>query len=98
MQRGIHITIALVAVVLLAKPFDCFASGTWTKKAADCCNKGKCAPTANADECCKGMVPDGNQFVASKAADDSAPVSDLVSANELLLGSPLFSDFLFVVH
>jgi len=98
MRRGIHIAIALLAIILVAKPFDCFAGGVWTKKAADCCKKGKCAPRADADECCKATVPGGNQFVAAKAADHSAPVAELLSGSELHLGSPLFSDFRFVVH
>ena len=99
MRRGIHIVIALVAVVLLAKPFDCFAGGAWTKKAADCCKKGKCAPTTDADDCCKATVPGGIQFLGSKAADHSVPVVDLVSANGPDMSSPLLDGGpLFVVH
>ena len=96
MHRGIHIAIAVLAVLLLAKPFDCFAGGAWTQKAADCCHKGKCTPGPNADECCQASVPEGNQFLASKAANDAAPMIDLVSTTapvlsiELLYGdSPL---------
>jgi hypothetical protein len=99
MQRGIHIAIAVLAVLLLAKPFDCFAGGAWTQKAADCCKKGKCVPRADADECCKATVPGGNQFLGSKAPDHSAPVMDLVVANEPDLSSELSNgDSLFVVH
>lgn len=93
-----HIAIALLAVVLLAKPFDCFAGGAWTKKAADCCKKGKCAPRADADECCKATVPGGNQFIGSKPADHTAPVADLLSAFEPRSSSPLFVELFFVVH
>ena len=96
MRRGIHIAIAVLAILLLAKPFDCFAGGAWTQKAADCCHKGKCTPGPNADECCQASVPEGNQFLASKAANDATPVIDLVSTTdplpsiELLYGdSPL---------
>jgi hypothetical protein len=92
MRRGIHMVIAVLAVLLLAKPFDCFAGGAQTQKAADCCHKGKCTPGANADECCKATVPGGNHFLGSKATDDSAPAVDLVSTNGLDLGAELFSD------
>ena len=43
MPRGIHISIALIAVVLLVRAFDYFAIGASSQKAADCCLKGKCA-------------------------------------------------------
>src|ERR1700674_2020568 len=71
MRRGIHMAISLIAVLLLVRPFDCFATGASSQKAANCCLKGKCAPTANSDDCCKNTVPDGNQLVTSKAADHS---------------------------
>jgi hypothetical protein len=92
MQRGFHIAIAVLAILLLAKPFDCFAGGAWTQKAADCCKKGKCAPRADADECCKATVAGGNQFLGSKAPDHSAFVMDVVSTNGLGLSSELFND------
>src|SRR5258708_38084816 len=72
MRRGILILIALIVVVLLVMPFDCFATGASSQTDVDCCLKGKCAPTAKSDECCKNTVPDGNQFVPSKAADHSS--------------------------
>src|SRR5258706_8890958 len=98
MQRGIHIAIAVLAILLLAKPFDCFAGGAWTQKAADCCKKGKCAPRADADECCKATVPGGNQFVSSTAPDHFAPL-DAVSTNGTGLGFEWFSDNpVLVVH
>ena len=99
MRRGIHIAIAVLGILLLAKPFDCFAGGAWTQKAADCCKKGKCVPSANADECCKATVPGGSQFLGSKAPDHSASVADVVSASAPDLSSELFyGDSLFVVH
>src|SRR5205807_8260642 len=61
MRRGVHIAISLVAVFLLLKPFDCFSSGPFTRKAANCCKKGKCAPARNSDDCCKGTLPGGKQ-------------------------------------
>jgi len=94
MRRGVHIGVALLAVFLLARPLDCFASGKFDKKAADCCKKGKCSPS-NSDDCCKGTVPDGNQLVTSKAADQSQAVLDVAVADvpstilQLLVISPL---------
>lgn len=74
MQRGFHIAIALVAVLLLARPFDCFAGGTFDRKAVDCCTKGKCHQSADSDPCCKASVPDGGHFMGGKAADHSSPL------------------------
>jgi len=79
MRRGIHITVSVIAILLLLKPFDCFSGGPFTQKAADCCKKGKCVPSSNADDCCKGTIPGGKQLVASKAPDHSAPTLDLIS-------------------
>ena len=99
MRRGIHIAIAVLAILLLVRPFDCFAGGAFTKKAADCCKKGKCAPTANSDDCCKATVLGGNHFLGSKAVDHSAPVVDLVGITGPDLVSESFNgDVLFVVH
>jgi hypothetical protein len=74
MRRGIKIAVSLIAVLLLVRPFDCFAAGVSSQKAAECCIKGKCAPTANSDECCKSSVPDRNSLVLSKAVDHSSPL------------------------
>src|SRR5579864_8931482 len=98
MRRGMHIALALLAIILVAKPFDCFAGGAWTKKAADCCKKGKCAPRPDADECCKATVPGGNQFVGAKLVDHSAPVAELTSAYEPQPGLPMVFEPLFLVH
>src|SRR5438045_8542644 len=65
MRRGIHIAISLVAVLLLLKPFDCF-SGKFGPKAAACCKRGKCAPSRESDDCCKGTLPGGKQLVAER--------------------------------
>jgi hypothetical protein len=72
-----HIAVALIAVFLLVRPFDCFSSGKFDQKAADCCKKGKCSPS-NSDDCCKATIPDGNRLATSKAADHSPPVLDVV--------------------
>ena len=98
MRRGIHIAIALLAIILVAKPFDCFAGGAWTKKAADCCRKGKCAPRPDGDECCKATIPGGNHFVGAKSVDHSAPIAALASAYEPQPSLPLFFAPMFVVH
>lgn len=79
MNRAGHIAVALVAVILLVRPFDCFSGGRFDHKAMDCCKKGRCNPS-NPDKCCRASVPDGNQLVTSKATDDSPPVFDVVMA------------------
>src|ERR1700716_588427 len=78
MKRSIHITTALFCVLLLMKPFDCFSSGQLTRKAVDCCKRGKCVPSSNADDCCKGTVPGGKQLTASKALHYSSTALDLI--------------------
>jgi hypothetical protein len=80
MHRGIKVLIALAVVVLLARPFDCFAAGESSQKVADCCLKGKCVPTANSDECCKNTVPGAGQLVAPKAVDHSSPLIAFTTA------------------
>jgi hypothetical protein len=73
MRRGIHIAISLIAVLLLARPLDCFASGAFSREAAKCCSKGNCFPRKNADDCCQNTVPQGKQLAtaALKSADHS---------------------------
>ena len=60
MRRAVHIAIAVMAVILLLRPLECFG---FTKEAADCCIKGKCRPSATSDDCCKGIVPNGTQLI-----------------------------------
>ncbi len=91
MYRGIKVLIALAVVVLLARPFDCFAAGEPSQKAADCCLKGKCVPTANSDECCKNTVPGAGQLVAPKA-DHSTPLFAFTAVRIPTLISPLTFD------
>ena len=79
MRRSVQIALTLLTVLLLVKPFDCFGSGQFTAKAADCCKKGKCAPSSNADDCCKGTLPGGKQLVLSKAPHHSAVALDLIA-------------------
>jgi hypothetical protein len=79
MARSVKIVLSLIAVVLLIRPFDCFAS-VRTPEAMQCCLKGKCAPTAKADDCCKNTVPGVNHFVGSQAAGHMAPVFDIAAA------------------
>ena len=90
MRRGIHIAVSLLVVILLVRPFDCFAAGIPNGQAADCCLKGKCIPTANSDECCKNTVPDNNQLAPSKAAVHSSPLIALTIVHIPTLVSPTF--------
>src|SRR6266481_733096 len=76
LRRSVLIAVALLAVFLLVRPLDCFSSGKFDQKAADCCKKGKCSPS-NSDDCCKATVPGGNQLATSKAPGHSSPVLDL---------------------
>ena len=95
MHRGIHIAVSLVAVLLLLKPFDCFSTGQFTQKAADCCKKGKCVPSSSADDCCKGTLPGGKQLVASKAPHHSTPILDLITADAPAPIAPAFATIAF---
>jgi hypothetical protein len=79
MRRGVHIAVALLAVFLLVRPFDCFSGGKFDQKAADCCKKGKCSPS-NPDDCCKSTLPGGNQLVTVQTTDRSVPVLNVVPA------------------
>ena len=80
MRRGVHIAVALLAVFLLVRPFDCFAGGKFDQKAADCCKKGKCSPS-NSDDCCKATVQDGNHLLTTKATDHSPPALEVAMAD-----------------
>ena len=85
MRRAIHIAVALVTVLLLVRPFDCFA-GTMTPQAADCCAKGKCHPGRNADECCRNMTPTSTQLsVLGPSHHHAVPVPDFTVATELIV-------------
>ena len=74
MRRALHIAISVMAVVLLLRPFECFAAGTPRSGDADCCLKGKCAPTANSDACCRNSTPVRDQFVPLKANEHVSPL------------------------
>jgi len=77
MKRSVQIFISLLAIVLLVRPFECFAGVTQNRQAMDCCLKGKCGQRAQSDDCCKNTVPDGNQIVPSKVASHAAPLAAL---------------------
>src|SRR5260370_38808660 len=99
MRRGVHIAVTLLAVLLLLKPFDCFAGGASFRKAASCCNKGKCLPTPTSDECCKTAIPGGNHLMMSKATDHSSPVLDVVMADfPSTTSQPLVASLFVEVH
>jgi hypothetical protein len=80
MKRAAQIAISVLAIILLVHPLDCFSKAR-TREAMECCLKGKCAPSANADDCCKNTVPSANHFLNAKAADHSAPVIAPVPAS-----------------
>jgi len=90
MRRAIHIAVTIMAVLLLVKPYDCFGA-IMTPKAADCCAKGKCLPTRDADECCKNTAPSGNQILASRQNNQSVPIPhfDLMRMVDALDGQVL---------
>ena len=92
MRRGIHIVMSLIAVILLVRPFDCFALGAPIQKVADCCLKGKCTPTAKSDECCKSTVPGASQLLTSKTADHTPPLVAFAAARIPNLISPWMFD------
>ncbi len=91
MRRGIHITVSILAVLLLLKPFDCFSSGKFSQKAADCCRKGKCVPSPNADDCCKGTLPGGKQLVVARAPQHFTPSLEFVYVSALAAMEPAFA-------
>ena len=76
MRRGVQIVVSVLAILLMVRPFDCFARAR-TREAMDCCLKGKCVPSANADDCCKNTVPAAKHFLTSKAAGHWTPVLSL---------------------
>lgn len=79
MRRSLQIVVAIAAVLLLVRPFDCFATPQFDQKAKDCCKKGNCKPS-NPDDCCKATVQDGNQLLTSKAPEHPSPVLHVVLA------------------
>jgi hypothetical protein len=79
MRRSLQIVVALMAVFLLVRPFDCFARPQSDQKAKDCCKKGNCKPS-NPDDCCKATVQDAGQLLTSKAPEHPSPVLHAVMA------------------
>jgi len=88
MKRSIHTFVSLLAVVLLARPFDCFATSTPSHEEMECCLKAQCGPMAKDAECCKNTVPD-DQLVILKAADHSAPLAVVATTSISTLVPPL---------
>jgi hypothetical protein len=70
MRRSLHFAVTLISVLLLISPYDCLAAMV-NPKAADCCAKGKCLPTHDADDCCRNTVPAGSQVAALKPSQAS---------------------------
>src|SRR5215471_7018264 len=88
MRRGIQVVVSLLAVVMLVRPFDCFANGPRTREAMDCCLKGKCVPSVKADDCCKNTVPSANNFLGSKVAGQSGPMFAITPGSISILVPP----------
>ena len=78
MRRKVQIVVGVIAMVLLIRPLDCLAFGASPSETAKCCLKGKCAPTAKADDCCRASVPDSSQSVPGAGAAWSFPLIDLI--------------------
>ena len=85
MRRSLQIVVALVAVFLLVRPFDCFSGPQTDQKAKDCCKKGNCKPS-NPDDCCKATVQDAGQLLIPQAPQHPSPVLHAVVAE--MPGSP----------
>jgi hypothetical protein len=79
MRRSLQIVVALMAVFLLVRPFDCLARPQSDQKAKDCCKKGNCKPS-NPDECCKATVQDAGHLLTVKALKHPSPVLHVVMA------------------
>jgi hypothetical protein len=99
MRRSLQIVVALMAVFLLVRPFDCFARPQSDQKAKDCCKKGNCKPS-NSDDCCKATVQDGGQLLTSKAPEHPSPVLHAAMAEMLISPSqPLeMASLFFELH
>jgi hypothetical protein len=81
MGRKVHILVSVIAMILLIRPLDCLAFGVSRSETAKCCLKGKCAPTAQADACCRASVPDSNQAIPGATADNTVPLLDLAAVH-----------------
>ena len=79
MRRSLQIVVALMAVFLLVRPFDCLAGPQSDQKAKDCCKKGNCKPS-NPDDCCKATIQDAGHLLTVKAPEHPSPVLDVVVA------------------
>ena len=99
MRRGIHISVSVMVVLLLLEPFDCFSGGEFTQKAADCCKKGNCVPSSNADDCCKGTLPGGKQLVTPEVPHHSTPALEFITTTAPGPIEPVFTAIAFIdVH
>ena len=79
MRRKVQIVASMVVMLLLIRPLDCFAFGSAARETAECCMKGKCAPTAKADDCCRASVPDSSQSVPGASACNASPLISVVA-------------------
>jgi hypothetical protein len=95
MRRKVQIVVSLIAMVVLITPLDCLAFGSSPSETAKCCMKGKCAPTAKADDCCRASVPDSSQSVPAARARYVSPLICLVPAQLANFFPSLHSDLQF---
>ena len=80
MPGAVKIALSLLTALALLGPFDCFAAGQGpfpSQQKMDCCLKGKCAPKASSDDCCKAGAPRQDQL-APKTVDHKPAVSALI--------------------
>src|SRR5229473_2527116 len=97
MRRSVHMTTALIGLLLLLRPFDCFSASGMTHEAACCCAKGKCVPSKDSD-CCRRSVPDSQQYLgaAHQAPVQSLPILELIEpVAPIFLAAPQFTVGIF---
>ena len=91
MRRPFHMTIAMVAVLLILRPLDCFSMPAMSQEAAECCRKGHCDHKgASEDNCCKADTRGSSSlYTQSETQDFGGPVPVLVA----LVAQPTASMF-----
>ena len=105
MGNGKIVPMLLAAVILVLRGGDCVPLLFADKQAHECCNKGKCSPSAKADPCCATSSSATTKHFVEAEKRTSVPVLadaqvlasvDLaLSPPELTSQSPLFDS---VVH
>jgi hypothetical protein len=90
MSRGIHLLLSVLALIQLARPFDCFAGIKPSQSATECCLKGNCGPKAESNECCRNSAPDAAQALLTKGFQYT-PLLAVVLATPISFAIPNFS-------